>query len=87
MATKNWKLLTRTGGRNHNITEYMNKKNNNFITIINYGGNIGVAVFIRKGEAELDDDTIIKEKSFKYDNNKKAEYESLVYAKSYMRTH
>lgn len=80
MATKDWKLLSTHAGRHGNIIEYMNKKNGQFITIVNYGA-IGTAMFHRAGKEELDFDKIILEMSFK--NNKQA----LWYVKRYIKYH
>lgn len=71
MATKNWIQY----GKN----QWKNKKGD-IIGIVIYKTDVAVELIDRIGE-------FILLKTFKYNNMKKAEYEALVYSKSYMRTH
>ncbi len=76
MATKDWKLIGKKLGRNHDVVEWVNKKTKEMITYI---GSIGI-LYIRKGLNQLDLDLILRE-------NKLKKSDAMDYAKEYMRKH
>jgi hypothetical protein len=80
MALKDWIFIGKKLGRSYNITEYMNTKNKNFITIVRYTSKDFRAI-IRRGFGLLDEDVIVQEENFK------SIRAALAFAKSYMRTH
>ena len=82
MAKKNnWKLIGRKLGMSKNITEWYNTRTGTGIDIIYLGSINKYKVIHRAYKDEIDDDTILQEKTVK------TKSQALKYARAYMRKH